>query len=399
MSEVRLTIEEAQFLFSHLKYDAKTKKWKRKVEAINAHYEKYRKPLNKKPLSRPTLDALIALKGEQWLTRKTLTAKKIEPRYVSEFRQTEAWIKFWQHHRYAKRYFRYMKEIFKLLGNKEPMDYDRADLEKLRTPLVNGKDNPFYLTMTKDIEEHAGGTIRSALKVLPTTTTYTLDALKGVKKRPRGIRKGWWLKNDEITTLLQAIAEPHVLLFVVLELQCGGRPDALVRYTKTDRIRYEKNAIEMYETKRMVYTARKFHPKTMEFVKRYISDMNIAFGERLLPEDGEYYTDRLKYYGKKLGIALLETKGAGAYILRHTFATQACEHGVSLDVVVKQGGWAEGEVRSLLAHYVEILEEKMDRELLGVVTVKPKSFKEWIEMFVPIWEKRYGEIRKITLKR
>jgi integrase len=265
--------------------------------------------------------------------------------------------------------------------------------------MIDGKDNPLYLTLTKDIEEHAAGTIRSALKVLPTTTTYTLDALKGVKKRPRGTRKGWWLKNDETTRLLRAIEEPHVLLFTVLELQCGGRPEALVRYTKTDRIRYENNVIEMYETKRMAYTPRKFHPQTMLFVKRYISDMNIGFGERLLPEDGEYYTDRLKYYGKKLGIPLLETKGAGAYILRHTFATQACEHGVSLDVVLKQGGWAEGEVRSLLAHYVEILEEKMDRELLGVVTEKPKTFNEWIEQFIPVWEKRYGEIRKISLRK
>lgn len=399
MSEVRLSIEEAEFLFSRLKFDMQAKKWKRKVQAIKAHYEKYRKPLGKTPLSRPTLDALIALKGEQWLTRKSLTAKKIEPRYVSDFRQSEAWIKFWQHHRFAKRYFATMKEVFRLLGNKEPMDYERADLEKLRTPLIDGKDNSLYLTMTKDIEEHFAATIRSALKELPTITTYTLDALKGIKKRPRGVRKGWWLKNDEITRLLQAIEEPWVLLFVVLELQCGGRPEAVVHYTKTDRIRYEKNAIEMYETKRMVYTARKFHPKTMELIKRYISDMNIGFGERLLPRDRLYYTERLKHYGKKLGITLLETKGAGAYILRHTFATQACEHGVSLDVVVKQGGWAEGEVRSLLAHYVEILEEKMDRELLGIVTEKLKSFKEWIEQFIPIWEKRYGEISKITLKR
>jgi hypothetical protein len=399
MSEVRLTVGEAEFLFSRLKYDLKTKKWKRKVQALNAHYEKYRKPIGKKSLSRPTLDALIAMKGEQWLTRKTLTAKKIEPRHVTDFRLSEAWIKFWQHHRYAKRYFATMKEVFKLLGGKEPLDYERSDLDKLRTPLIDGKENPLYLTLTKDIEEHAAGTIRSALKVLPTTTTYTLDALKGVKKRPRGTRKGWWLKNDEITRLLQAIQEPWVLLFVVLELQCGGRPEALVRYTKTDRVRYEKNVIEMYETKRMAYTPRKFHPQTMEFVKRYISDMNIGFGARLLPEDGLYYTERLKAYGKKLGIPLLETKGAGAYILRHTFATQSCEHGVSLDVVVKQGGWAEGEVRSLLAHYVEILEEKMDRELLGIVTVKPKSFKEWIEQFIPVWEKRYGEIRKISLRK
>jgi hypothetical protein len=399
LSEVRLTIEEAEYLFQHLRYDKKTGKWKGEVEAQKAHYEKYRKPLGKVPMDRKTIDKLIALKGDQWLTRKTLTAKKIEPRYVANFKLSEAWIKFWQHHRYAKRYLATMKEAFKLLGGKEPLDYERSDLDKLRTPLVDGQENPLYLTLTKDIEEHAAGTIRSALKVLPTTTTYTLDALKGVKKRPRGTRKGWWLKNDEMTRLLQAIGEPHVLLFTVLEIQCGGRPEALVRYTKTDRIRYEKNVIEMYETKRMAYTPRKFHPQTMEFVKRYISDMNIGFGERLLPEDGEYYTERLKTYGKKLGIPLLETKGAGAYILRHTFATQACEHGVGLDVVVKQGGWAEGEVRSLLAHYVEILEEKMDRELLGIVTVKPKSFKEWIEQFIPVWEKRYGEIRKISIRR
>jgi len=396
---IRISVDEAEFIFEHLKYDKKTGKWKGEVEAQTAHYEKYRKPLGKPQMDRKTIDKLIALKGSEWLEKGTLKPKKIEPRYVSEFKQSEAWLKFWQHHRYAKRYLAVMKEVFKLLENKEPMDYTRADLEKLRTPMIDGRDNPLYLPLTKDIEEHIAGTIRSALKVLPTTTTYTLDALKGIKKRPRGTRKGWWLKDDETKRLLEAIEEPHVLLFTVLELQCGGRPEALVRHTKTDRIRYEKNVIEMYETKRLAYTPRKFHPKTMEFVKRYISDMNIGLGERLLPFDGMYYTERLKAYGKKLGIPLLETKGAGAYILRHTFATQACEHGVSLDVVVKQGGWAEGEVRSLLAHYVEILEEKMDRELLGVVTEKPKSFQEWIEQFIPIWEKRYGEIRKITLKK
>jgi len=82
----------------------------------------------------------------------------------------------------------------------------------------------------------------------------------------------------------------------------------------------------------------------------------------------------LKAIGRKIGLEKLKVKGAGAYILRHTFATQASEHDVSMEVVMKQGNWKDA--KTVTDHYMFIKPAKMMRELLGIEIEKPKNFGE-----------------------
>ena len=316
-------------------------------------------------------------------------AKKIEPRYVQEFKNTEAWKRL-KDHKYSKTIKTPLLVAWKLLGKKEPVDWTIEDVQDLRKPMVGGKDNTLYLNVTKDISPYNATNLRRAFTGL---SLYDLKKpLENVPKRPIGTRKQWYLENSEIIKLFEGIEKVDTLVFVVLDLQCGARPNSMVR-TKVSDINFGKNYIYYYESKTKEHIPRFFIPETMSLLKRYISDTRLKLNQRLFKRRITSYTERLKAIGKKQGIQKLEVKGAGAYILRHTFATQASEHDVSLEVVMKQGNWKDS--KTLMDHYMFIKTSKMMRELLGVEVEKPKNFGEWIRQFVPYWEKKYLEIRPV----
>lgn len=384
MSIVRLTIREVEYLFRHMKYDKKTKKWKK----ISYAEREFRRHFKKK-ISRPTIYKLIALYPEGIVKKP----KKIEPRYVTEFKETEAWRRL-KDHKYAKEIGGRLLIAWKLLGQKEPLDWTEDDIRALRKPMVKGHDNPLYLSLTKDIAPENAVNLRRALHALG---LYALEKpLERVPKRPVGVRKQWYLENNEIIKLIQHIKDPELLLFVVLDLQCGARPISMVAIKVSD-INFGKSYIHYYESKTKEHVPRFFIKETMSLLKRYVSDMRLKFNQKLFSKKQNYFTDRLKDIGKKASIEKLVVKGAGAYVLRHTFATQASEHDVSMEVVMKQGNWRDS--KTVFDHYMFIKTSKMRRELLGEVVEKPMNFGDWIRQFVPHWEKRYLEIRPVAVRR
>lgn len=380
MSTVRLNVREVEFLFRHMKYDKDAKKWKK-----ISHAEREFRRHFKKKISRPTIYKLIEMYPEGIVKK----AKKIEPRYVQEFEQTEAWARL-KDHKYAKIFKTTLMTAWKLLGKKEPVDWTTDDVIQLRRPMVKGHDNPLYLSLTKDIKPRHGVQLRRVFQAL---ALYDLKRpLEKVPKRPAGVRRQWYLDNHEIIRLIQGILEPDVLLFVVLDIQCGARPISMVSMKVTD-INFGKNYIHYYESKTKEYVPRFFIPETMTFLKKYISDMRLKPNQKVFSYKPDYYTEHLKEIGRKQNVEKLVVKGAGAYVLRHTFATQASEHDVSMEVVMKQGNWRDA--KTVLDHYMFIKTSKMMRELLGIEIEKPKNFGDWIRQFVHHWEKRYLEIRRV----
>lgn len=220
---------------------------------------------------------------------------------------------------------------------------------------------------------------------------YALEKpLEDVPKRPAGSRQTWFLENSDIIKLINGAQQPDILLFIVLGIQCGARPSSMTQIS-IDDVLWDKQYIHYYESKKKMYVPRFFIDETWVLLKEYVSDMALKPTQKIFPQNHEYYTDKLKEIGFAQGIPLLQAKGAGAYVLRHTFATQACEHDVSAEVVMKQGAWKE--TATLMAHYVFVKTSKMQRELLGKEVEKPLNFGQWIKQFAPLWLKRYQEIR------
>ena len=380
MSTIRLNVREVEFLFRHMQYDKKAKKWKKISHAERAFREHF-----KKKISRPTIYKLIELYPEGVVKK----AKKIEPRYVQEFENTEAWRRL-KDHKYAQKIKPRLLRAWKLLGKKEPEDWTDEDVRELRKPMVRGRDNTLYLSLTKDIAPDNAVNLRRAFHAL---ALYELEkALERVPKRPAGVRKQWYLENHEIIKLFNSVKDPELLLFIVLDIQCGARPVSMLGIKVTD-VNFGKNYIHYYESKTKEYVPRFFVPETMSLLKKYVSDMRLKQNQKLFSKTVKYYTDLLRAIGKEHNIEKLTVKGAGAYILRHTFATQASEHDVSMEVVMKQGNWKDA--KTVVDHYMFIKTSKMQRELLGIEVEKPKNFGEWIRQFVPHWEKRYLEIRRV----
>jgi len=379
MSTIRLTERESRFLFSKMMFDKKAQKWKGITKAQKAYEKKFNRTI-----SRPTIYKLIELYPEGIIKR----AKKIEPRYVAEFKETEAWQKL-KDHKYTRDILTVLLKAWRILDKKEPIDWSIEDVSDLRKPKIKGKNNPLYLPTTKDIKPEYAVNLRRAFKAL---ALYHLEKpLENVKKRPVGARRQWFLEAFEIIRLIAGITRLDVLLFVILDLQCGARPSSMIAMKVSD-INFPKNYIQYYESKTQEYVPRFFVPETMSLLKRYISDHRLKPNQKLFHRNQRFYSTQLQAIGKRHNIEKLEITGAGAYLLRHTFATQASEHDVSMEVVMKQGNWKDA--KTVLDHYMFVKTSKMMRELLGIEIEKPKNFGEWIRQFVPHWEKRYLQIKK-----
>lgn len=378
---IRLTKKEAESLFHYMKFDKKSGQWKRKSHAVREFNKRYR--VGKTQLSRPTLDKLIKL-YPQGIIKKP---KKLIRRYGEAFDETEAWKKL-SDFKYAKEVKNAVFTAWRLLGQVEIEDWAVQDVRKLRSPLINGKDNTLFSPLTKDIKPESATHLRRAFRYL--SLYELLKPLEGVPKRPAGTRRLWYLENDEIIKVTKGISHIEMLLFFVLDLCSGARPISMISM-KVEAIKWDKLYIQYYESKTKEYVPRFFHPKVMKLLRLYVSDLRLKLTDNLFTKSKDWFTVELKRIGRKVGVEKLVVKGAGAYILRHTFATQAAEHDVSVEVVMKQGNWKD--MKTLMDHYMFIKPAKMQRELLGLEVEKPKNFGLWLEQFLPLWESQYQQIR------
>lgn len=413
-----LRMEILQQLFSVVKLDPRKQKmypkqphrWYVKKKEASEHMKNWvkqyvaanprSKMLLKVKFSRPNID--------KWLNQyphglpNQRAARKGEPVYISAFEATKAWEKL-QNHKYASEIKSTLTKAFLLLGQTELETWTPDDLKDLRKPKVTRKvkgqsvtrDNPLYNANTGDIYPSAATNIRRAFDDLNLPQIHTAG-LKDVDKGFTATRQDWYLQSDELKLILKNLPDVETLLFVVLEINTGSRPVAIAGdeyWLKVEDLKLTESPPywQYFEGKNEASGQRWMIKEAWDLIKLYISDKGLKGTDRFLPKNQQHYSKIFKETGLKTGVELLAKEGAAAYVLRHTFATQSRDMNVSLEVIMKQGGWTEPS--TLMKHYIAIPRGKSQHELLGTPYDKAKlSFGEWVKQFAPFWMQRYYEL-------
>jgi len=355
------------------------------------------KKRGKKAPSRQTIYNYIAQFDEK--PQRELR-KKVIPKKVREFEETEGWQKLTKH-KYSKEIFSTLYQAWGYLDNIDPFTWTSEHIKALRRESHEGVENPLYLAETGDIAPSHATQIRRAIRAwtLPTTQDYLL-IMANVPKAASGKRKEWYLEADDIKKLIMDIKEPDTLIYFMKSIEDGSRPIATAgkmlssgrpmppewRFT-TDKIDPQRHIIRRYESKKKKWARAKYQTETLQLILRYIQDMGIPKGADVLPYNQKTYSDRVSTAGRRAGIKLFEKKGSGSYVLRHTFATQALFHNVSLEAVMEQGGWKTADV--IMAFYAGLKEEKLDYEFLDIPIPKKMTWKEWILEIHPHFKQQY----------
>ena len=340
-------------------------------------------------------------------TSPTAKAKKVQPKLVLKFFESEGWKKV-KGHKYENDIKPILLKAWKVLGHFDPITWTPEMIAKLRQQFIDGKPNPLYIGITNDIAPENARDLRRAIKAMakrPEPRMQSdlkdelIDELKDVPKRPAGSRLWMYMENDELIRYIQAVLRLEVLIYSRLALECGGRPISLAGNYKdrnlmltTDKINEKKHSIARYESKKGVWAYPKFSDSTIEMVKRYVQHMKLPYGAKLLPRNQTYYSAKVKEAGLRAGVKKFEKKDVAAYIFRHTFATQAHEHDVSLEVIMFMGGWKNAE--TLQQYYISVKESKVEREIRGAKKKEALSFDEWVGQFEPYWEAAYQDCVK-----
>ena len=277
------------------------------------------------------------------------------------------------------------------LNKKDPISWDREDFRKL------WKAEKFRDQKTGKTRFSYAIRFRKWMRAIERADLCNLDEFETKSlKRPKGIRKQWFLEDKEILRLIEAIDRKDLLVAFVLSLFSGGRASSVMPIKSAKGIRPmdidEQNCgILMFEPKRQEYVSRLFHPKIIELTKRYIEDYAIKPNESLFMQ---YGTMRrfLKKVAEKGKIAKISTMRGAWHITKHTFVSQGAYHGLSLEVISEQTGT---DANTLMEYYAGIKEKKMRQELLGE-KVKIEPFHEWVvRVIVDPAMRKYNELKNI----
>jgi len=358
------------------------------------------KPKRKKRPSRQTVYNYIKDFPQK---PKRESRKKVIPKKVREFEETEGWQKL-KDHKYNKDIASTLFQAWEYLDKVDPITWTPEHIDALRKETYKDSENPLFLPETGDISPHNATNIRRAIKAwrLPNTQSY-LSLLSNVSKAASGKRKEWYLEADDLKKLINEIKGPDTLIYLMKSIEDGSRPIATAgktlsngrpmptewRFT-TDKIDLQRHMIRRYESKKKKWARAKYQTETLQLIIRYIKDMGIPDEADILPYNQKTYSDRISKAGLKAGIPLFKKKGSGAYVLRHTFATQALFHNVSLEAVMEQGGWKTADV--IMGFYAGLKEEKLDYEFLDIPIPKKMTWKEWILHLSPAFKQQYEKI-------
>lgn len=350
-----------------------------------------------------------------WLTehptdpQRQTRVKIMKPKIVAEFEKTQAY-EIIQGHEFAKDIQNTLFQGWKFLGKVDPVTWNHSHYKILRQRTYNNELNPLYKHKTSDIgSEHATNLRRFLRHYRPENKDDCIDVLKNVKKRPAGARIEWYLDAEEIIPLIHVTERLDVLMYEMVELESGARPGAIC-YGKDSKghplpkdtwytpsmINKKRNIIRRWENKKKNYARAKHQTAHIELLERYIADMGINKDELIFPFSSRVYSNKIQEYGQKAEIELFNKKGSGAYIMRHTFATQALEHDVSIEVVAEIGGWKTTDV--IRDYYAGLKESKIDREILDKKTEGVLTWREWISQFTPYFKAKYEEIIREKLR-
>jgi len=319
-------------------------------------------------VSRPTIDAIL---------RKYPTAPlRTLPKYVFQWEETQGNTMFIEKYRGKLRdlkiYVTQALQAWLVLGKKDPISWDIEDFRKI------WNEERFRDPNTGKMRFQYAIIFRKWMRALGRGEFCNMEDFetKGLK-RPRGVKKQWFLEDEEITRLIEAIDREDLLVAFVLSLFSGGRASSVMTSEVSKGIRPmdidERNCgILMFEPKRQEYVLRLFHPKLVGLVKRYIFDCRVKPNESLFPS---YWVMRklLKSAGLKGKVSKIAEMMGSWHITKHTFVSQGAYHGLSIEVISEQTGT---DANTLMDYYAGIKEKKMRAELLGEkVDIEP--FHAW----------------------
>jgi integrase len=338
-------------------------------------------------ISRPTIDAI--------LEKHPTPPQKTIPKYVFEWEETEGNKLFIEKYqgklRALEKYVQKGMSAWLLLGKKDPLSWDIADFRVL------WKSEEFRDQATGQIRFFDAISLRKWMRAMEKADICNLEEFetKGLK-RPKGARKQWFLEDEEIMRLIEAIDRKGLLVSFVVSLLSGGRASSVMKSARSKAhgirpidIDDQNNGILMFEPKRQEYILRLFHSRVVELVKRYILDQEIKPNESLFLD---YNTMRrlLKEIAQKAGVSKIVDMRGSWHITKHTFVSQGAYHGLSLEVISEQTGT---DANTLMEYYAGIKEKKMRLELLGEkVDIEP--FHVWaLRVIIEPAFRRYEQLK------
>lgn len=310
-------------------------------------------------ISRVTIDSIL----REYPTAPNRTI----PKYVFQWEETEGNNIFTDKCQNSLRNFKKFVLIgvrgWLVLGKKDPLCWDANDFRLL------WKEPKFQDPTTRRIRFEYATSLRKWMRVMGKAGFCTLEEFgtKGLK-RAKGVRKQWFLEDDEIARLIEAIDRKDLLVAFIVSLLSGGRASSVMKSSRSNSegIRPmdidNKNAgILMYESKRKEYVPRLFHPRVIELLKRFIDETHVKANEPCFLEYS-YMRALLKQAAAKAKISkIVDLKGTW-HVTKHTFVSQGAYHGLSLEVLSEQTGT---DANTLNEYYAGIKEKKMRLELLG----------------------------------
>ena len=304
--------------------------------------------------------------------------QKTIPKYVFQWEETAGnrlFVEKYQGKLRALRvYVEFGMRAWLFLEKKDPISWDIEDIRKI---WVSAK---FEDSATGRISFHNAVCLRKWLKALGKADLCVVEEFgtKGLKRR-KGLRKQWFLEDDEIIRFIEAIDRKDLLVAFVVSLLSGGRASSVMQDTRTKSqgirpidINEEKGGILMFEPKRQEYVLRFFHPKVIELLARYVDDWKFKPCESLFL--GYNLMRRLlKSAALKGKVSKIVDVRGSWHVTKHTFVSQGAYHGLSLEVISEQTGT---DANTLMEYYAGIKEQKMRVELLGE-NVEIEPFYVW----------------------
>jgi integrase len=315
------------------------------------------------------------------------------PKYVFQWEETEGNKMFIEKYRGRARdlkmYVAQGLRAWLKLDKKDPIAWDTEDFNKI------WNDEGFRDPNTGKMRFEYAVIFRKWMRVLGRGEFCNMQEFttKGLK-RPKGGKKQWFLEDDEITRLIEAIDREDLLVAFVLSLLSGGRASSVMESRVSKGIRPmdidERNyGILMFEPKRQEYVLRLFHAKLISLVKKYISDCAVKPNESLFPSY-DVMRKLLKSAGLKGNVSKIADMMGSWHITKHTFVSQGAYHGLSIEVISEQTGT---DAKTLMDYYAGMKEKKMRAELLGEkLDIEP--FHAWaLRVIIEPAIRRYEELQ------
>jgi integrase len=381
--EIR-TKEQIELIYKICRYDPEKKAWRGIAQCVREFQKRGWK------ISETTIKRFLKQYPEP-----PVKPKHVAPMYLEQFRESEIVKDFKKSNKSWKKYLPTFEYAWLMLDKKHPLSWTRDDLVMLFTGnFPDAEKRQMWIEHFATDEGRLAYERAVALRqVIFLLRRYKPDicfeddikktgifGTKGLKSK--GKKRTWYLHEDDIHRLIQAIDKPDVLVLFRIGIECGARIGSITRVKVSD-IDFTQRAINMYESKVRTYTLRYFHSLTMSFIRQYISDYPIK--NELFPRPKSFYESEISKLGKLAGLPIK----ISSHIMKHTFVSLASHHGVSLQVVSEQSGTVP---TTLMEYYMARNDAQMKHELIGAeYDIEPfhKLVEKWDEWF----RKRYEELR------